>query len=103
MKLVHKVRTGARVSKTYDRAQTPCERLLPAAAPLSAYSIAPLSPYLAHPAGSLRGRVGGDPSAAGTNTRNHRPGVVDRSPKQVPRTVYPRAVAHPAPAGERLA
>ncbi|HZC02612.1 MAG TPA: transposase, partial [Gammaproteobacteria bacterium] len=28
MKLVHKVRTGARVTKTYDRAQTPCERLL---------------------------------------------------------------------------
>lgn len=28
MKLVRKVRRGARVSKAYDRAQTPCERLL---------------------------------------------------------------------------
>jgi hypothetical protein len=28
MKLVHKVCTGARLTKTYDRAQTPCERLL---------------------------------------------------------------------------
>jgi hypothetical protein len=28
MKLVHRVRTGARMTKTYDRAQTPCERLL---------------------------------------------------------------------------
>jgi hypothetical protein len=41
MKLVRKVRTGARVSKTYDRAQTPCERL-PASAAVAESSKAAL-------------------------------------------------------------